>query len=228
MNRKVKAILGAVLGLVLILSIPATKAYAYSEASCFDFGDAVISVDAGSSKTMWFRTLYDYNYYIKGATSDGTYLECSFGSGTQNITFHIGDDEQGKNVFFYFYVNDPRVQSTDWYDCVEVYVQNIKPVNSSVAAPIAGGKTGSFVQNGKVSMLYNADGVPMASFSLSKGEGNMASFIQQGIVNNGANYVSVTTSVGYATPKISDSDKAVMLANGIAGVCINGKYVNWP
>ncbi len=228
MNRLLRSFIGLVLGVALVASIPMSKAYAYSEVDCFDFQDSVISIPAGSSKTMWFRTLYDYTYYTEGSTSKGTYLECSFGSGMQNITFHIGEDEQGKNVFFHFYVTDERLETTDKHDCVEVYVQNIKKANTSVAAPLAGGKTGSIVQNDRISMLYSETGVPMASFSLTLGNGNMATYTQKGIVNNGANYFDVAASAGYATPVISESDKAVMLANGYAGVCINGKYVNWP
>ena len=93
---------------------------------------------------------------------------------------------------------------------------------------IANGKTGSLVQNDKISMLYNEKGVAMASFSLTKGKGVMASYTQTGVVSNGASYFGVTTGDKNATPVISESDKAVMLANGYAGVCINGKYVNWP
>ena len=171
---------------------------------------------------------HDYTYFVEGATSDATYCECSFKSGTEYVTFHIGEDEQGKNVFFHFYGNDERLASTDAHDCVEVYVQDIKPVNTTLPVTLAKGKTGSLVQNGKISMLYNEKGVAMASFSLTKGKGVMASFAQNGVVSNGASYFSVTTSDKNATPVISESDKAVMLANGYAGVCIDGKYVNWP
>jgi hypothetical protein len=76
---------------------------------------------------MWLRSTYDYTYYIEGATSAATYMECSFKSGTEHVVFHIGDDEEGKNVFFHFYVVDDRIGSDDVHDCVEVYVKNPKP-----------------------------------------------------------------------------------------------------
>ena len=227
MNRRVKALLGVVLGIIMIAMIPATNVYAYSSVWCFDFEDAVISVPAGGTHTMLFQTRYDYTYYTEGSTSNGTYLECSFSSGTQYITFHIGEDEQGKNVFFHFYVDDPRLETTDKHDCVEVYVQNIKSGNSNLQVPIAGGKTGTLVQNNKISMLYNETGVPMASFSLTKGNGVMDTYTQQGVVSNGANYFNVAAGAGFSSPVISESDKAVMLANGYAGVCVNGNYKNW-
>ena len=229
MKKKLSLLLSVIFALVLILASPALRAYAYSEVDCFDFGDATLSIEAGGSKQMWFRTEYDYTYYIEGATSSATYLECSFGAGSQYVTFHIGPDEQGKNVFFHFYVTDERLQTEDKHYCVEVYVQNIKATDAAVVAPIAGGRNGSLVQTGNVSMLYNQAGVAMASFSLGTGNGVMTSYKQQGIVSNaGANYFTVTASDGNASPKISDSDKAVMSANGYAGVCVNGAFKNWP
>ena len=37
----------------------------------------------------------------------------------------------------------------------------------------------------------------------------------------------MNTSVESNAPVISESDKAVMTANGFVGVCVNGKYKNW-
>ena len=51
---------------------------------------------------MRLRAVYDYTYYIAGATSSATFLECSFKSGSQDVVFHIVEDEQGKNIFFSF------------------------------------------------------------------------------------------------------------------------------
>ena len=228
MNKIIRCLTAAVLGLALIAMIPAGKAYASSEQFWLDFGETTMSIDAGSSKTMSMRSDFNYTYYVEGATSDATYLECSFKSGSQNVTFHIGDDEQSKNVFFHFYADDERLGTKDAHDCVEVYVQNIKPVNNSLPVTIAKGKTGTLVQTGKISMLYNEAGVPMASFSLTKGNGIMAGYRQTGVVSDGANYFNVATGDKNATPVISESDKAVMIANGYAGICIDGKYVNWP
>ena len=229
MNKLFKTIIGASLVAMMLLAMPATKVYAYSEIpDCFDFGDAVLSIDAGSTKTMWMRATYDYAYFIVGATSPGTYLECAQHSGTETVTFHIGADEQGKNVFFWFYCRDDRMPDTDKKDCVEVYVQNIQPTNNSISVGLAGGTTGTLTQNGNISMLYNSAGTPMASFSLTNGNGSMASFGQKGVVSNGANYFSVVSPNSSATPVISASDKAVMIANGYAGVCVNGAYRNWP
>lgn len=228
MNRVIKCLFAAVLGIVLVAIIPATRVYASSTQFWLDFGETTMSIDAGSQKSMWLRSDFDYTYFIEGATSNGTYLECSFKSGSQNVTFHIGDDEQSGNVFFHFYANDPRLASDDAHDCVEIYVQNRKQAVASLPVTLAGGKTGSLARKDNVAMLYNAAGVPMASFSLSKGDGNMVSFGIQSIVNNGGNYFAVVTSNKDAILRISESDKAVMLANGYAGVCIDGKYVNWP
>ena len=229
MNKIIRAIVGVSLIAMMILAMPATKSYAYSEIpDCFDFGDAVMSIDAGSTRTMWMRATYDYAYYIDGATSAGTYLECAQHSGTETVTFHIGADEQGKNVFFWFYCRDSRMPDNDKKDCVEIYVQNIIPTNNSLSVGLAGGSTGTLSKNGNISMLYNAAGTPMASFSLTNGNGNMATYGQQGVVSNGANYFSVVCGNKAATPVISESDKGVMLANGYAGVWVNGTYRNWP
>ena len=111
---------------------------------------------------------------------------------------------------------------------IEVYVQNIQQTKPSMPVNLAKGEVGSLRQNDKVSMLYNSQNTPMASFSLSRGDGQMAPYVQNGILtNNGAAYFQLTC--GYSVvPVISASDKAVMLANGIAGVYVNGRYMNWP
>ena len=229
MNKLLKTIIGVFLIAMMILAMPATKSYAYSEIpDCFDFGDAVLSIDAGTTRTMWMRATYDYTYYIVGATSPSTYLECAQHSGTETVTFHIGADEQGKNVFFWFYCRDDRMPDGDKKDCVEVYVQNIQPTTPSISVGLANGAAGTLNHNGDISMLYNSAGTPMASFSLTNGNGTMASFGQKGVVANGSNYFSVISSNPNATPVISASDKAVMIANGYAGVCVNGNYRNWP
>lgn len=229
MKKTVSVFLGVILALSLFLVLPSDKVYAGSEVpEYFDFGYGTVKIPAGGQQKMWLRASYNYNYYITGSTSDATYLDCDFKEGSKDVTIHIGEDEQGGNVFFHFYISDERVESDDIHDCVEVYVQNRKPANTNLAFPIAGGKTGSLVQTGRVSMLYNESGVAMASFSLTKGQGHMASYTQIGVANNGANYVDLVTGTDYATPVISPSDKAVMQANGIAGVVVNGKYINWP
>ena len=230
MKKMFKSLLGVLLSVVMFAAIFATQTYAYSNVpDYFDFGDACLWIDAGSSKSMFFRTKYDYSYYVVGATSDGTYLECSFASGSQNVIFHIGADEQAKNVFFHFYVQDERVPNKDIHDCVEVYVQNIIQTNGALQVPIAGGQVGTLRQYGNFSRLFNQDNVPMASFALSYGDGRVVKYGQTNVVNfAGYNYIYIVTGLNGTYPTISQSDKEVMRANGIAGVCINGDYRNWP
>ena len=228
MKKTVKILLGLVLALTLFVAAPATQSYAYSEIpDYFDFGEATMSIPAGGTHKMWLAAYYDYSYYIEGATSDATYLECNYKRDSNYVTFHIGADEQGGNVFFHFYVNDEKVQNLDIHDCVEVYVQNRLPANSNLQVPIAGKKVGTLVKDNKRSILYNDKGVAMASFSLSF-NGKAAEYVQKSVENNGANYFSVATGYDGTKLLISESDKAVMLANGYAGVVANGKYINWP
>lgn len=230
MKKNIKLLLGLVITLSMVVFSPANKVYAGSEIpDYFDFGYGTVSIPAGGEQQMWLRSSYNYNYYIKGNTSDATYLDCDFKEGSRYVTIHIGPDEQGGNVFFHFYVQDDRIQDSDIHDCVEVYVQNRLPLNDTLSAPIARGKTGTLVKKGMTSMLYNDQGVPMASFSLTKGEGHMANYGQQAVVSyNGANYFALATGFKGPYPVISSSDKAVMQANGYAGVCVNGTYYNWP
>ncbi len=229
MKKTLKMIFGLALAAMFFLSAPAMQTYAYSEIpDYFDFGDATIAIPAGGSYKMWLAAHYDYAYFIEGATSDATYLECNYKRDSGYVTFHIGADEQGGNVFFHFYVRDEKVENQDLHDCVEIYVQNRQPVNQSLQVPIAGGKVGTLSKDGKRSMLYNDKGVAMASFSLTLGNGKVAEFGMKGVESNGANYFSVITGYDYAAPVISESDKAVMLANGYAGVVVNGKFINWP
>ncbi|MBO4458308.1 MAG: hypothetical protein J5802_11370 [Butyrivibrio sp.] len=205
------------------------KSYAHSDLPMyFDFQDTVMSIDAGGSKKMSMRANYNYTYHIGPHTSKGTYLECSFKSGTQDVIFHIGADEQVKNVMFHFYVDDEEVQSDDTHDNVEVYVQNAASVSNSVQVQLAKKKIGKITKTGNIAMLYNDKDVAMASFSLTNGNGQMASLEIKGVANkDGSNYFDVVSATNSA-PVISESDKAVMKANGFAGVCVNGEFKQWP
>lgn len=113
--------------LILALSF-GTDAQAYSERlDFFDFEQTVFKMDAGSTKDIRLVSYYDYTYYVGPHTSAGTYMECTFKSGTEVVRLHIGADETVKNVFFHFYVDDKRIGTVDVHDCIEVYVQNINP-----------------------------------------------------------------------------------------------------
>ncbi len=222
-----KAFSIALMVLLMVSAVGQTKVYAASDVEYFDFGETVMSINAGESKKIWFRSDYNFTYYVGTHSSSGTYCECSFSSGSQYITFHIGADETVKNVFFYFYVDDSRLENTDVHDNVEVYVKNIATLYDSLSVGIAGGKTGTLSKTGNAAMLYNESGVAMASFSLTVGNGNMATFGIKGVVTNGSNYFDLAAANSGYLPVISESDKAVMIANGYAGVCVNGVYHNW-
>jgi hypothetical protein len=230
MKKTLKILSGFVIAFMLFTSLFTTKSYAYSTIpDCFDFEDSMLSIPAGGTHKMWLAAEFNYKYFVEGATSDATYLECNYKRDSGYVTFHIGPDEQGGNVFFHFYVDDERRPDQDLHDCVEIYIQNRQPVNNSLQVPIKGGKTGTLVkQPNKTSMLYNDKGVAMASFSLTYGKGSMATFGLKGIEENGSKYFSVLTGYDHATPLISGTDKEVMIANGYAGVVVNGKFVNWP
>ena len=228
MFKRVERYIGLAFAFVLaiMLLVPA-KVEAYSDVDCFDFGDTVMSINAGESKKVWFRSDYNYTYFVGDHTSDGTYIECTYRAGSEYMVVHIGPDETVKNVFFHFYVNDARLESLDVHDCIEVYVQNIVPQYESIPVAIAGGKTGTLMKQGNTAMLYNDQGTAMASFSISSGNGNMGSFGITSVVNNGSNYFAIVAPSTIYYPKISESDKAVMIANGYSGICVNGIYKNW-
>ncbi|MCR4764477.1 MAG: hypothetical protein K5696_13200 [Lachnospiraceae bacterium] len=215
-------------------------------ASYFDISDHVVRIKAGESAKLTMFARFPYSYYTTGETSKNTWCECSMNAGTEEITIHIGADEAKTNVFFYFYLDNSRLnhditQDAERYATVEVYVQPASgqaavpaktTVSKSVAAPLAGGKNGtiSLTRDDTVAMLYDAAGTALASFSISDGSGKMPKLTLGGIVQqNKKNYFTVNTASKNANVvKISDSDRAVMTAKGYAGVCLNGSYVNWP
>lgn len=111
--------------LILAMSFGATAEAGTSRPGYFDFEQTVIKMDAGSTRELRAIFNYDYTYYLGPHTSAGTYLECTFHSGTEMLRLHIGADETVKNVFFYFYVDDVKLGVCEIFDCIEVYVQNI-------------------------------------------------------------------------------------------------------
>ena len=234
MNKIVKVIISFMLVAAVFISIPAI-AHAeevekeWTVDDYIEFEYACITMAPGTTQKMYLRTMYDYTYFMEGATSSGTYLECDFKSGSRYVVFHIGADEQAKQVNFHFYIVDDRLESADQHKAVEVYIKGAsKAVATTQNVTLADGTTGSLKKTSDtVAMLYNAQNVGMASFSLSNGNGNMLAFTYQGIVNNGSNYFSLKCASNNAVVKISESDKSVMIANGYAGICVNGIYKNW-
>ena len=239
--KRFSTVLVSVLTLVLMIG---TTVFADGERLDYmDFGETVISINAGESKTIRFRTLYNWTYYIQGATSKKTYLETDFSAGTSYITFHIGEDETAKNVFFHFYIDDEKVQSTDIHDFVEIYVQPAKNAEVQNATPaeavtnaapsgkvdltFADGKSGyaALINDGKVVMMYDAAGTALASFSVSNG--SLQKLELTGTTSNGANYFNVKAPAN-GTVNISDSDKAVMTSKGFGGIYLNGSQIAWP
>ncbi|WP_022763502.1 hypothetical protein [Butyrivibrio sp. WCD2001] len=121
------------LSLILIATF-GTKALAYSEIpDCFDFTETVLKMDAGTTKQIPIMAYYNYTYYLGPHTSSGTYMECSYKTGYQYVTLHIGADETEKNIFYHFYVDDDRMPTSEKHDCIEVYVQNINPAAAAAA-----------------------------------------------------------------------------------------------
>ncbi|WP_092327480.1 hypothetical protein [Butyrivibrio sp. YAB3001] len=137
MNKKVRRFVSIIaLALVLTFSFSVTSKAStdFPDPDVFDFGDMVISVNAGASHSMYLYSKYNYVCYVGDHTSNQTYCECSCKAGYENIVFHIGLDETVKNVFFFFYVDQDGLRDGSKYATVETYVQNI---NTSLADPSA-------------------------------------------------------------------------------------------
>jgi hypothetical protein len=129
-DKEMKSIITKLVAAVLLVALCITTfnitSFAYSEVpDYFDFGESTLSMDAGTSRTVWVRSNYKYSAFVGPHTSKKTYIDCTEKAGSEYVTLYIGPDETEKNVFFYFYVNDKEVENTDIHDCIEVYVQNI-------------------------------------------------------------------------------------------------------
>ncbi len=126
MKKIISKVIAAAFAAVLTFSAAGVTSFAYSEVPEYmDFGDCVVSIDAGSYADVWYKTNYNYEVYLGNHTSRFTYIECTGHGGSEYVRLHIGADEQEKNVFFYFYIRDDKVKNSDIHDCIEVYVQNI-------------------------------------------------------------------------------------------------------
>ena len=241
--KRLIAVTAALFMAIASVAAPAGSMKVLASGQCpyFDFSEQAVTIEPGGSHRSYLEANADYTYFITGNTSSKTYMECSYKSGAQYVVYHIGADETAKNITFWFYGCDENVggMAHDMFDSVNVTVkgnaaapkaQAAPAASTSVSAALAGGKTGSLglVNDKKVAMLYNQDKVPMASFSISDGTGNMPEMtLGQASSKDGKCYFTVSTKKGSAV-KLSDSDKAVFTAQGYAGVCLNGAYINWP
>ena len=100
----------------------------------------------------------------------------------------------------------------------------------SIAFP--GGSTGIVSVTGNlIGMLMNAQGTPLAAFSIANKGGKILTMQLQNMVTvNGIGYIGVYSQVAPAniTISISAADKAAMMARGIAGLYIGQQYILWP
>ena len=137
MKKTVKMTERFISGLLLALMLLTcfnVKSFAASDYPYgFDFGDTVVTMDAGSTKEIYFWSRYDYTYYISEHTSKGTYCECSFKKGTEYIKLHIGKDETVKDLAFYFYIDEDPAKNGSNYAGIEVHVKNINTAFSDPA-----------------------------------------------------------------------------------------------
>ena len=134
MKKFIRHTLGVLLFSFILTVSFGTKSLAYSEIpECFDFGETVFKMNAGTTKDVFIISNYNYTYYLGPHTSSGTYMECTCHAGSEYVRIHIGADETEKNVFFHFYVDDDRMPTSEKHDCIEVYVQNIDPAAAAAA-----------------------------------------------------------------------------------------------
>ena len=76
MKRLVSLLLAIATALMMFAAAPAVRSYAGGGIEdCLDLGDTTIRIPAGSTYKMRLRAVYDYTYYIAGATSSATFLE---------------------------------------------------------------------------------------------------------------------------------------------------------
>lgn len=127
--RKIMRRLFSIVSLVLIIScMMGVKSYASSEYPyAFDFDNQVLNIKAGSyaDVTMWSR--WDYTYYISNHTSKKTYIDCKWVAGNEIIRVYVGEDEQAKDITFYFYVDQDHYRCGDDYATILVRVKDTKP-----------------------------------------------------------------------------------------------------
>ena len=236
-----KFISGICAALVLTLMCGSTVLADGRDTSLFDFGQTVLTIPQGGSAKISLYSRFDYTYYITGQSSKKTYLDADYQSGSSYVTFHVGADEKGGTVTFYFYA----VDHDGTYDSVQVHVvaagtngaatttaQTTTGTAAATAVPFTDGTAGSLtlVSGGQAALVSDAAATPLAAFSLTGTDGKLAAMTIGAVVNhNGANWLTVNTAAGKTlTINIGAADKAAMTARGIGGLCLNGSFVAWP
>ena len=221
-----------------------------TDTSVFDFGQTVLSIRQGESASISLYAYKNYTYYVRNNSSKKTYCECSGNSGSSTITFHVGDDETaGKTVDFWFYIEG---SGSDQHDLVQVRVVQgtssaasstgiisgstqaiasaIPQVASTTIAFTSGGTGIVSVTGNYIGLVSDSNNTPLAAFSISNKKGQMAMMQLQNIVTaNSISYIGVYTplATNNLVINISDTEKAAMMARGIAGLYINQQYILW-
>lgn len=231
-KRRFSLLLATVLMLTLLMGV---NVMAYTPS--IDFDPGTISLHTGEHYSFQITSSGNFVYYVVGNKSKHSAVDFTGAKGTSTATIYIGEDETSDRVMFAFYV--------DGYDChKEVYVNVIKEkqtvtvnnngTSSSGIVPITlvDGTSGVLTtQNaGYLGVFGTTTGIPLAAFTVNDSKGNLQKItVRPTMVFNGCFYlgVNVTPTYGKLNITISQADIQRLANTKIAGLYLNGQYVNF-
>ena len=233
--RKIFKCLTAILMATLIcgLSFNLTALAEYDDGTPIWLTADSLTIEQGKSKDVAVYATNYISYYLVGQESSGTYATFDGSNSGGTLTVYVASDEGANTFHIYVYLDGAGEVYKDLEINVMKVYSAIAAVNNNatttISVPYADGTTGTLTltTEKKIGMFYTASGVAMASFSISNSYGKLMQLTLGAVVSNGSNYITVKTPTT-GTINISASDKAVLQAQGIAGLYLNGAYVNWP
>jgi len=230
MNKFFKIMAGLMASLFILTTIAPLTVHAESP---LYITENAVTIKQGENHTIGLEAVNYVSYYIVGSTSSSTYVTVPSTQNGGELTVYVGKDEQANTFHVYIYLDGWGGTYVDLEVNVMKVYSPIAAVDATapttIAVPYADGTNGtpSLTTENKIGMFYTAAGTAMASFSVKNDSGKLMQLTLGNVVTNGANYITVKTPTA-GTINISASDKAVLQAQGIAGLYLNGKYVNWP
>ena len=192
-----------------------------------------LTIQQGESSEIYVYSTNYISFFLVGNESSATTASYSGSYTGGTLKVNVASDENANTFHIYVYLDGCLGCYRDLEINVQKTVSKIAAVDNTAATTIIVPYTDStfgtltLTNEKKIGVFYTESGAPMASFSISNSSGKLMQLTLGAIMSNDSNYVTVKTPAS-GTISISESDKAVLQAHGIAGLYLNGAYVNWP
>ena len=240
MKKRILSIITAFVLIIVSLNLTSITSFAELYAT-----QSEMTIPQGGYASIGIAREGTIGCYLVGKTSSYTYIVQPENDPNNNLTIHVGLDEQSATLHIYVYtsyndesldiiVNVNRIYGTTFVksqnSTTSTTTVSANPQNALLPVVYTNGTTGTLqlLDGNKRGLFYSTEGNPIASFSVKDNNGNamVLSVGAQLVYVNGMYYLTVNTPRG-GHVYMTTTDAEAIRAYGVYGLYLNGGYTGW-